>query len=183
MKDSNLQEHIEHSSHDTDHSGPEGGFFTPEINLLILTWIVFFLLLIILKKYAWGPILNALDKREKDIEESLKNADYLKEELEKINEKQDKIIDEAQVKSKEIIEQARKAAIEATHTIKEKAKEETQILMENAERQIKNEKEKALAQLKEESINIAVELASKLIHENLDSEKNRKLVNDYIKEI
>ncbi len=155
----------------------------PELNIIILTWVSFFLLLFILRKFAWKPILAGLDKREETIRKSLEEADRIKEELREINQKREQLIREAEDKSKEIIDQGRKAAIEAAHIIEHKAKEESQIMLENAERQIKDVAAQAQFELRKMSADIAVELAGRLIEENLDSEKNRKLVNDLIKHV
>jgi len=171
-----------------DHSTPSAGhgeqsLFTPDVTMLILTWVTFFLLLAILQKYAWKPILAALEIREKSIRDSVDNAQRLETELAKLDEKQNAMIAEVEQKSKEIIDQSRKAATEAAKTIQSKAKEEAQILLENAKREIDNEKEKAQAELRSESAQIAVELAEKILEENLDEKKNRKLIDQFLKQI
>jgi len=165
------------------HLSSEPGFFTADITMLILTWVTFFLLLAILHKFAWKPILAALDQREKAISKSVEDADKIKAELEKLEETSRTILNRAEAKAKEVLDQSRRAAVEAAKIIEQKVREESKILMENARREINEEKEKAQAELREESANIAVELAGKIIDENLDSEKNRKLVNRFIKEI
>lgn len=155
----------------------------PELSVVILTWISFFLLLFILYKFAWHPILISLEKREETIRQSLENADRLKNELAKIEQVCLEEIVKAENKGKEIVEQSRKAAIELAQIIQNKTKEEIQILLENTQREIKAEQEKVLHFLRQESAHIAVTLAGKLIEENLDTEKNRKLVNRLIKQI
>ena len=164
-------------------SSHETGFMSPEITLIILTWVTFFAVLAILHKFAWKPILAALDAREDMIRKAVEDADKAKEELNRINETRHKLITEAEVKAKEIIEQSRKAAVEAAKTIEQKTREEAKIMLQNAQREIHEEVEKAQAKLRRESAEIVVDLASKLIQENLDNEKNRKLVDRFIKEI
>ena len=159
------------------------GFMSPEVNIVILTWLAFVILLVILKKYAWQPILSALDAREAAIRKSIEDADRAKEELNKINETRAQMIAEAEHKAREMLEQARKAAVEAAKMIEQKARSEGQILVENALREIKAEKEKAQASFRSESVHLVVELASKLIQENLDTKKNRELVDKLVKEI
>lgn len=162
---------------------PPKGFIAPDVQLGIFTWITFFLLLVILRKYAWNPILSGLEAREKHIRDAVGNADKLKEELARLDAMKDKIITEAENKSKEIIAQSRKAAQEAARHVEHKAREEAQIVLENARRDIKEEVEKAQANLREESATLAIKLAGKIIEENLDTEKNRKLINNIIKEM
>jgi F-type H+-transporting ATPase subunit b len=161
----------------------EAGFFNPEVQVLFLTWVTFFILLVILYKYAWKPILQALDAREAGIRKAVEEAEKTRAEYEKIEETRKRLIAEAQEQSKEIIEQSRKAAVNAAKVIEQKTKEQAEIVMENAQREIRSEKEKAEATLREESARVAVALASKIIEENLDNEKNQKLVNRLIKEI
>lgn len=167
--------------HESEHAKP--GFMNPDITLLILTWVTFFALFFVLRKYAWKPILDALENREKAIRQAIEDADRVKEELAKINQTREEIFSEAQVKAKEIVEHARKAAVEASKVIEEKAKHEAQIMIENALREIKAENEKAQAILKQQTSDIVIALAGKLINENLDVEKNRKLLHQLIKEI
>lgn len=157
--------------------------FSADLTLVLLTWITFLSLLAVLYKFAWKPILAALDKREETIRKSLEEADRIKEELREINQKREQLIREAEDKAKEIIDQGRNAAVEAARTIDRKAKEESQILLENAQREIKDASQEAQFELRKMSAQIAVELAGKLIEENLDSEKNRKLVNELIKHV
>ena len=156
---------------------------SPEVTLLILTWVVFVSVLLILHKFAWKPILAALDAREETIRGAIDNADLARKELAQVEEKRIQILAQANTQAKELIENSRKGAHEAARIIQQKAKEETQILLENAYREINEVKEKVQADLREESAQIAVQLAGKLIEANLDDERNRKLINQFIKEI
>ena len=151
--------------------------------MLLWTWVTFGLLLLVLYKFAWNPILSALDRREKDIRESVENAEKIRTELEQIEGKREKLIKEADDKAKEIVTTARKAAVEASKVIENKAKEEAKILLENANREITAAREKAEAVLRHDSAELAIALASKLIGENLDSEKNRVLTEQLINKI
>ena len=159
------------------------GVMTPDVTMVILTWVAFISLLIILHKYAWKPILDGLEKREKIIRSAIEHADRAREELAKVEEKRIQILAQANNQAKALIESSRQGALEAVKIIQEKAKEEAKILLENARREINEEKEKAQADLREESAHIAVTLAGKLIEANLDDERNRKLINRIIKEI
>ena len=159
------------------------GFFTPDITMMILTWITFFILLAVLKKYAWRPILKTLDTREESIRKSLDEVDRIHEEKERIEETRHNILQVAEKEATEIIEASRKAAQEAAKVIQAKAKDESQIILANASREIAEEKQKAQAELHQESVHIAVALAGKIIEENLDEEKNRQLIDQFMKEI
>lgn len=161
-----------------DHS-----FLTPDMTMVVLTWVTFLLLLAVLYKFAWKPILTALDTREKDIRDAIDHADKIKAEMERLSETSKQIIGQAETEAKELLTNARKAALEAAKTIEQKTRTEAQILIENANREIKEEKEKAQAELRAESARIAVDLAGKLIEKNLDDKQNREFVDQLIKDI
>ena len=161
----------------------EPGLLTPDVTMVVLTWVSFISLLIILHKFAWKPILTALDAREKSIRSAVDNAQQIKSELEKIDQERSKILNEAYAKSKEVIDQSRNAALEAAKVIERKSKDEARIILENARQEIRAEEEKIKSELRREGADLAIQLASKLVRENLDEEKNRKLVNQYIKEM
>ena len=151
--------------------------------MVLLTWVTFFLLLAVLYKYAWKPILKSLDEREESIRKSIEDVDRIKSEMEKIDEKCNQLLAQAQGKSTKIIDQSRKAARDAANIIEDKARGEAQISIENALRDIKQEAQKAQMRLRDESAQIAVDLAGKLIEENMSTDKNRKLIDRFIKDI
>ena len=169
-----------HSS--SEQSGDEG-LMNPDITLLILTWVTFFLLLAILQKFAWKPILAGLAQREETIRRSLEDAEKTRQELERIEETRQEIITKADDQAKTIVTESRQAAHNASKVITEKTKEGAQIILENANREVKAEFARAQEKLRQESAETAVALASKLIEENLDNTKNRKLVEKLIKKI
>jgi len=177
------KQHESISMHAATPNEIETSLISPDVSMAVLTWIVFFLLLGVLYKFAWKPILKLLDERENSIKKSLEDVDKIKSEMEHLDEKCIKLIEEAKEKAAILIDQSRKAAREAADVITKKAKEEAQISLENALRDIREETQKAQMQLREESAKIAVDLAGKLIEENMDTEKNRKLIGNYIKEI
>jgi len=169
------------SSAESTHS--DSGIMSPEITLVVLTWVTFFLLLAVLKKFAWGPILSGLDAREESIRKSIEDAERIQQEMAKMDETRNKILDDAKTSAKEILDQSRAASKEEARIIHNKAKEETKILAENAQREIREELERARVQLRTESAQIAIDLAGKILEKNLNTDANRKLANRFIKEI
>ena len=161
----------------------EVNLLNPDLGMLLLTWVVFFLLLGILYKFAWKPILVALDAREQSIRKSVDDVERIKREVEAIEQTRKQLINAAHTESKEIIDRSRNAARDAANIIEQKARETAKISLENALRDIREETQKAQAQLRREGAHIAIELASKLIEENMDTERNQKTVNRLIKEI
>ena len=168
-----------------EHSGEaaeQPGILSPDATIAVLTYVTFFILLAILYKFAWKPILAILDAREETIRRSLEDAQKAREDLEKIQEKSRQLILDADNKALEIVEQARKGAIEAANAVERKAKEEVQIMINNAHQEINALKEKAQMSLRQESADWAVRLAQAIIKENLDETRHQKLVDRFIEE-
>ena len=161
----------------------ESQLFSPDVSMMLLTWVTFFLLLAILHRYAWKPILEALDNRERTIAKSIEDAEHIKQEMQRLDQTRQDRIAEAETVAQKILDQARKGAREASKVIQEKTREEAKILLENAQREIKEEREKAQAGLRYESAQVAISLAEKLISKNLESRQNQKLVKEFIKNI
>lgn len=175
-----LTEEIHIDSHANEH---ESGLFSADGTMVLLTWITFFTLLGILHKFAWKPILTLLKKREESIQTAVDHVEKIKIEMESLDSKCQGILNEAEERATQILTQARQGAVDAAKIIEHKAKEEARITLENALRDIHEERDKAKAFLQKESTKLAIDLASKLLEENLDDEKNRTLVNNLIKQI
>ena len=156
---------------------------TPETLMVILTWVTFFILLFILQKFAWKPILMGLKKREDYIRKSLQDADKIKEQLAQIEAAKIKIIDEAKTQANGIIEQSRKTGHELELQIEQKAKKNAEEIINSTYQEIQGERQRVLQALKKESVQTAVTLAERILKENLDTEKNRNLINQAIKDI
>ncbi len=164
------------------HGSPEAkpDIFAPDITMLILTWVTFFSLLAILKKFAWKPILENLDKRENYIRQSLEDADKAKALLVDVEAQKTSILDEAKVQGSQIIQEARKVAEDVAHGIETKAKEHAKSLVDSAHAQIVGEREQVVEQLKREVIDTAIQMAEKVLEENLDKDKNRHLIQQAV---
>ena len=159
------------------------GILSPDVTLVILTWVSFFALLIILHKFAWKPILAGLKEREDHIRKSLEDADRIKAQLVELEAAKARILDEAKEKANTIIEQSRKMGNELAVQIEQRAKKSAEGIISSAHQEIEGEYERARNALKKESIQTAVFLAEKILKENLDSEKNRNLINQAIKDV
>lgn len=166
-----------------EHAAAAPNILTPDVTMVILTWVTFFALLFILKKFAWKPILDALQRREDHIRQSLADADKIKAELAQIEAAKAQVLDDAKTQAGQIIDDARKAARALAHDIEAKAKQNAQDTVNNAGVQIEGERQHAREALKKESVNLAIALAGKILKENSDTEKNRKLVNEALQQL
>jgi len=166
--------HAEHAGHGAgDNSAISGAMF-----FWFLT--IFVVAALILKKYAFGPILQALDQREAEIETSLENADHLKRELAQLDEKISRQLQESEDKVRAMIDSGREAAREAGKVIEEQAREEAQIIRENASREIASELGKAENALRAHSAETAVQLAMQLLQEKMDDQTRKALADKLI---
>lgn len=150
---------------------------------LLWSVITFLLLLLVLSKVAWGPIISALESREKEIRDALDSAALAKEDAEKATSDYEKIKQEAHSEAQTILAEAKsikeKMITDAVNEAKKKAEIETQ----NALQSINAEKEKAVNEIKSAAVELSIQAASKLIEKNLDDNDNRKLVNEAIDKI
>lgn len=167
----------------TEHSSEGNPLLRLDPGMAIWTWIVFFILLFLLGKFAWRPILKSLDEREEKIKKSLDDADKATLALEEATERQNRIIEKAEKEAMAIVGKSREVAQNVASEIEEKSKVEAQRMVESAKNAISAEKEQAIAELRKDAAEIVIQASSKLIAKNLDDEKNRELVNGYINEV
>ena len=166
------------------HPKKEGNpFLSVDPGMYIWTVVTFFILLAILGKFAWRPILKALDEREQFISKSLEDAEKAKRELEEITQRQAELIAQARDQAKEIVSKGKEAAERIAKDIEDRAKAESNKLLLNAKREIEQEKSRAISLLRMETTDLVIKAASHLINSDLDSEKSRKLVDETIKEL
>ncbi len=163
--------------------GSSGTLLDVNPGLIFWTAITFIILLIVLKKVAWKPILTALENREKEIEDSLSRAEKAKEEAQKILEQNQASLSKAEEESKKIIEQSRVYAETLKDQMLNESKDEAKKLIDNASAEIDRKKNTAFEQLKNQVAEISLNAAGKIMRENLNTEKNKRIVNEYLKEI
>ena len=165
-------------------SGSGGGSLL-DVNpgLIIWTIVTFLILLFILKKVAWKPILSALDQREKDIKDSLEKAEKAKEDAQRILDENQATLAKAEEESKKIIEQSRSYAENLKEQMLKESKEQSKKLIEDAAEEIDRRKDSAFEELKDQVAKIAVNAAEKIMKQNLDADKNKHIVDNYLKDI
>ena len=151
--------------------------------LYIWTIITFLLLLYVLAKFAWKPLLKMLEDRENLIKSSLDDAEKAKLELERLNEESEKIMAKARVEAQEILAEGKATAEKVKEDTISKAKEAANKIREDAEKQIQVEKEKAITDIKNEVVEISISVAEKLINKNLSDADNKALVDESLKKV
>ncbi len=161
----------------------KGGLLDVNPGLIFWTVITFVILLLILKKVAWKPLLTALDEREKLIKESLEKSERAKEEAEKLISENKANLAKAEEESQKVISQAREFAEKLKTQIVEESKTEAKKIINDATVEIERKNKEAFESLKNQIAEIAVGAAEKIIKENLDKEKQLVLVNKFIDEL
>ena len=151
--------------------------------LFIWTIVTFLVLLALLAKFAWRPLLAALDSRQESIRKSLDDAQQARQELERLNKESAEIIRTARVEAESIISQGRADGERLREEVRQKARAEADHIVKNAERQIQLETGRALQQIRREAVDLSVMIASKIIQRNISKEDNERLIEDALKQI
>ncbi len=140
----------------------------------------FILLFILLKIFLFKPVNKIMDERTRTIQDDLDAAKKSKEEAEALKKEYEDSISEAKEKAQAIIMKAHEDAESEKTAILKKSQEEADQMISDANRTIENERKRVLAQAQTQIADLAIEAASKIIGENLDDEKNRRLVDEFL---
>ena len=150
--------------------------------LIIWTTIIFTLLLIVLKKFAWKPILSAVDERNKSIEDALKAADKAKEEMALLNTDNERILSEARIERDVLLKEAREMKDKIVNEAKDQANTEADKILLSTKEQINNEKMKAITELKNQVAEMSIDIAEKILKSELsDKNKQKELIEEALK--
>lgn len=152
----------------------------PQINQLIYSTIAFFILLFILSKFAFPPILGILDKRADTIRESLEKAEETRQEAERLLEEYKVQLAQAREEAQQIIEQSRNLGENMKKEIVDKANKEAKNMVERAQTEISLEREKALEELRKRVADLSIEVAAKVTKKALNQKDHIKLIEDYV---
>jgi F-type H+-transporting ATPase subunit b len=160
-----------------------GGFLSVDTTLLWATIVVFALFAWILGKFAWGPVLKFVDDREKTIREQVDSAQLAAAEAKELLAKHHEMLKGAGREREEILQKALKEAEQVRGELAVKARAEGEQILARTREQMGREKEQAIAELRTQVADIAVEAASRIVKSSLDEAAQRRLVDDYIKEL
>ncbi len=146
--------------------------------------LIFVGLLLLLKKFAWKPILDAVNERETSIKDALSAAKNARLEMEAIQEDNQRILKEARAEREELLKEARKTSTQLVEQAKDDAKTEAQKIITQAQAAIQNEKRTAIIDLKKQVASISLDIAEKMVHSELENkDKQLKLVDKLLEDI
>jgi F-type H+-transporting ATPase subunit b len=155
----------------------------PDPGLFIWTIITFLVLLTLLARFAWRPLLQMLDTRQEGIRKALDDAQLAKKELERLEQESAQIVRKARMEAEAIISQSRSDAERLREETRQKSRVEAEGIVRNAERQIQLETARALQQIRSEAVDLSVMIASKIIQRNLSREDNERLIEDALRQV
>jgi len=151
--------------------------------LFVWTIVTFLLLVFVLAKFAWKPLLKMLKDREDMVRSSLEDAEKAKSELERLNEESEAIMAKARSEAQSILADGKAAAEKVKDDIIAKSKEQANKIREDAGNQIQVEKDKAISEIKKEVVNLTLSVAEKLIQKNLSDADNKSLIEESLKKV
>ena len=166
-----------------------GGASTPnplvqlDPGLFIWTILTFLILFYVLAKFAWKPLLTALESRENTIKSSLEDAEKAKTELERLNAESEEIMAKARSEAQTIRVEAKSAAEKIKADVMAQAGEDANKIREDAQKQINVEKDKAIHEIRQEVVSLTMMVAEKVIKKNLSKEDNQALIEDSIQHL
>jgi F-type H+-transporting ATPase subunit b len=157
--------------------------FAGNLGNAIWTLAIFVIVVVVLGKFAWGPVLSLLQQREQFIHKSLSDAKRDRDEAETRLKDYAAKLQTAQAEAVAIIEEARRDAERLREELRQRAKSESDTILKNAERQIEQQTTRAVQQIRQEAVDMSVAIASKILQRNISKEDNQKLIDDALKQI
>ena len=162
---------------------PTPSLLEPNMGLVFWTAVTFAIVLFILWKYAWGPITEALEQREQHISESIQRAETALAEAKQVQADNQKARREAEREAQRILREARESAEALREEEVEKTRAKIQQMQEQAQAEIEREKQGALEELRDEVAELAIQAAGKILKEDMNQDRQRKLVDDFIDDL
>ncbi|WP_378951068.1 F0F1 ATP synthase subunit B [Pelosinus sp. sgz500959] len=155
-----------------------------ELNGTLIAQIVNFLILVgILTKFAYKPLMKALEDRQNKIADSIDSAERERQEAEKLKLSYQQQLSDARAQAQAIVEKAEKLAEETKEEILKEARLESSRILKNVQAEVARERERALAEIKTEVVMLSMAAAAKIIDKNIDTETNASLVSNFIEQL
>ena len=156
-----------------------------EVNpgLIVWTIVTFVLLVIVLRVYAWKPLLGALQQREEHVRSSLERAEQARAEAERILEDNRKQLANAGAEARGILAEGRSLGEKLKNELLEQANRQSRKMIDQAKQEIDREKDAALEKLRSEVASLAIGAAEKILDETLDETRHRKIVDGYLRDL
>jgi F-type H+-transporting ATPase subunit b len=155
----------------------------PDPGLFIWTILTFLVLVGLLAKFAWRPLLEALDRRQATIAKALDDAKQARQELERLQKESAEMMRQARVEAEAIIARSRTDAEALREELKQRSRAEAAAIVKNAEQQIQLETARAIQQIRHEAVDLSVTIASKILQRQVSKEDNEALIEATLKQV
>ncbi|MSO45965.1 MAG: ATP synthase F0 subunit B [Acidobacteria bacterium] len=155
----------------------------PDPGLFIWTILTFLVLVGLLARFAWRPLLQALDGRQAAIAKSLEDAQRARQELERLQRESAEMMRQARVEADAIISRTRSDAEALREELKQKSRAEAASIVKNAEKQIQLETARAVQQIRKETIDLSVAIASKILRRQVSKDDHEGLIEETLKQV
>lgn len=155
----------------------------PDPGLFVWTILTFLVLVGLLARFAWRPLLEALDGRQAAIAKSLEDAQRAQQELERLQRESAQLLANARADAEAIVSRSRSDAEALREELKQKARTEAAAIVKNAERQIQLETARAVQQIRQETVDLSVAIASKILRRQISTEDNEGLIEETLKQV
>ena len=156
-----------------------------DINVALSVWtaVTFAILIVVLGKFAWGPILQMMETREKTIADAIESAKKERAAAEAASAEMRAALQRARDESAELIRKNQQEVAAAKTELMAAAKKESDDLLAAARKTIQEEKRQAIAELRAQTVDMAIEAANRLVQMNMDEKKQKQLVEEYISQL
>jgi F-type H+-transporting ATPase subunit b len=155
----------------------------PDPGLFIWTILTFLALVALLARFAWRPLLEALERRQLTIAKAIEDANRTRQELERVQRESQQMMLAARNEADAIISRSRSDAEALREELKQKSRAEAAAIVKNAERQIQQETARAVQQIRQEAVDLSVTIASKILRRQVSKEDNEALIEETLKQI
>ena len=155
----------------------------PDPGLYIWTIVTFLILLGLLARFAWRPLLDALEQRQEVIRKSLDDARQARQELEQVKSEAARLLSEARAEANGIVSRTRSDAAAFAEELRVKARADADALVKRAEKQIEMQTSRAMENIRRETVELSVAIASKILRRDISKEDNERLMNETLKEM
>ena len=155
----------------------------PDPGLFIWTILTFLVLVALLGRFAWRPLLLALEGRQAAIAKSIEDAERARRELERLQRESSQMMQQARVEADTIVSRSRSDAEALREELKQKSRAEAAAIVKNAERQIQLETARAVQQIRGEAIELSVAMASKILRRQVSKEDHEGLIEETLKQV
>jgi F-type H+-transporting ATPase subunit b len=155
----------------------------PNVGLAIWTIVTFVIVLLVLRRFAWKPILASMEAREAGIRRLIDDAEAAREEADRLLEEYNRRLAEARAEGQKLVAEAKEAGERVRAETLDRARAEAEGIVARAGAEIDLERRKALAEIRERAVDLAIGAAERVLEESLNEERHRRVAEDYLKEL